>query len=150
MLLAALGLATFLILFQLFRHPETTVLLVSLPRDPSALACNLRCLGVAAFLQVLAETGKALFLITLSLSFLYALIRAAARYLRASDFMERAMKNAVSRDEIPNVAFASDVTLFRNPLPLAFTAGFVKPGTLPVHRAPGRTGRAGAPGRHSP
>jgi len=126
LLLAALGLATALLLFQLVRHPETAVLLISLP-NPSALACNIRCLGVPAFLQVLGETGKALFLVLLSFSFAYALIKAAARGLRASAFMERAMEHLVPREEIEGFALSSDVTFFRNPLPLAFTAGFLKP-----------------------
>ena len=126
LILAALSLLFLLIVFQLFRHPETAALLISLP-NPEALICNLRCLGVKPFLQVLGESGKAILLILMSFSFLYALSRTASRMLRTLAFVRRADRKAVPSGDIRRFPFFEKVIVFENRLPLAFTAGLLKP-----------------------
>ncbi|HCS49968.1 MAG TPA: hypothetical protein DIW61_17660 [Candidatus Aminicenantes bacterium] len=126
LLLGGFSVLSLLILFQLYRHPETALLLFSLP-SPEALACNLRCLGITPFLQVLGETGKALLLVFMSLSFLYALFRTVSRILRTAAFVDRAERNAVRIRDIPRFPFLDNVTVFEDRLPLAFTGGFLKP-----------------------
>lgn len=126
LLLGAISLLSLFIFFQLSGHPETAVLLISLP-SPEAFACNFRCLGVTPFLQVLGESGKALLLIFMSFSFLYALYRTARSILRTLAFVERAEQKAVPPGDIPRFPFLEDVTVFEDRLPLAFTAGFFKP-----------------------
>jgi Zn-dependent protease with chaperone function len=126
LLLGALSLLSLLIFFQLYRHPETAVLLISLP-SPEVFACNLRCLGIMPFLQVLGEAGKAILLVFMSFSFLYALSRTVLRILRTLAFVDRAERNAVPSRGIPRFPFLEKVTLFEDRLPLAFTGGFLKP-----------------------
>lgn len=125
-LLAPLSLLSVFILFQLYRHPEMAFLLFSLP-NPEAFACNLRCLGIMPFLQVLGETGKALLLIFISFSFLYALSRTVLRVLRTLAFIDRVERNAVPFMDIPRLPFLENVTVFEDRMPLAFTGGFLKP-----------------------
>jgi hypothetical protein len=126
LILGGLSVVSFLIFFQLYRHPETALLLLSLP-GPEAFACNLRCLGITPFLQVLAETGKALLLVLMSLSFLYALFRTVSRILRTSAFVDHADRSAMPIKDVPRLAFLENVTVFEDRLPLAFTGGFLKP-----------------------
>ena len=126
MLLGGLFLLSLLIFFQLYRHPETALLLLSLP-SPEAFTCNLRCLGIMPFLQVLGEAGKALLLVFMSFSFLYALSRTAQRILRTLAFVDRAERNAVQFRDVSRFPFLENVTVFEDRLPLAFTAGFLKP-----------------------
>ena len=126
MLLGGLSLLSLLIFFQLYRHPETILLLFSLP-SPEAFTCNLRCLGIMPFLQVLGEAGKALLLVFMSFSFLYALSRTAQRILRTLAFVDRAERNAVQFRDVSRFPFLENVTVFEDRLPLAFTAGFLKP-----------------------
>jgi len=126
LLLGGLSLLSLLIFFQLYRHPETALLLLSLP-SPEAFTCNLRCLGIMPFLQVLGEAGKALLLVFMSFSFLYALSRAALRILRTLAFVDRAERNALPFGDTPRFPFLENVTVFADRLPLAFTAGFLKP-----------------------
>ena len=126
MLLGGLSLLSLLIFFQLYRHPETILLLLSLP-SPEAFTCNLRCLGIMPFLQVLGEAGKALLLVFMSFSFLYALSRTAQRILRTLAFVDRAERNAVQFRDVSRFPFLENVTVFEDRLPLAFTAGFLKP-----------------------
>ncbi len=126
LLLGGLSVISLLIFFQLYRHPETALLLLSLP-SPEAFSCNLRCLGVTPFLQVLGETGKALLLVFMSLSFLYALFRTGSRILRTSTFIDRAGRNAVPFKDVSRFPFLENVTVFEDSLPLAFTGGFLKP-----------------------
>jgi beta-lactamase regulating signal transducer with metallopeptidase domain len=125
LLLGALSLVSLLLLFQLYRHPETILLFISLP-SPGALACNLRCLGIMPFLQVLGETGKALLLVFMSFSFLYALTRTALRIIRTLSFLDRAERNAVRHKDISRPSLLENVTVFDDRLPLAFTGGFLK------------------------
>jgi hypothetical protein len=126
MLLGGLSLISLLIFFQLYRHPETALLLLSLP-SPEAFTCNLRCLGIRPFLQVLGESGKALLLVFMSFSFLYALARTAQRILRTLAFVDRAERNVVPPGDISRFPFLESVTVFEDRLPLAFTGGFLKP-----------------------
>jgi len=126
LLLGGLSLLSLLIFFQLYRHPETVLLLLSLP-SPEAFTCNLRCLGIMPFLQVLGEAGKALLLVFMSFSFLYALFRAALRIMRTLAFMDRAERNAVPFRDASRFPFLENVTVFEDRLPLAFTGGFLKP-----------------------
>ena len=126
MLLGGLSLLSFLIFFQLYRHPETSLLLLSLP-SPEAFACNLRCLGIMPFLQVLGEAGKALLLVFMSFSFLRALFRTAQRILRTAAFVDRSERTAVPFRNVSRFPFMENVTVFEDRLPLAFTAGFLKP-----------------------
>lgn len=126
LLLGGLSLLFLLILFQLSRHPETALLFLSLP-SPAAFSCNLRCLGIMPFLQVLGETGKALLLVFMSLSFLYAVSRTALRILRTFAFIDRAERSAVSSGDAASVFSPENVTVFEDRLPLAFTGGFLKP-----------------------
>jgi len=126
LLLSGLSLLSLLILFQLYRHPETALLLLSLP-SPEAFTCNLRCLGIMPFLQVLGESGKALLLVFLSFSFLYAFFRTAQRILLTLAFVERAERNAVPLMDLSRFPFLDNVTVFEDRLPLAFTGGFLKP-----------------------
>jgi hypothetical protein len=125
-LLAALSLLSLFILFQLYRHPETAFLFFSLP-SPEAFACNLRCLGITPFLQVFGEAGKALLLIFISFSFLYAISRTVLRILRTLAFIDRVERNAVPFMDIPRLPFLENVTVFEDRMPLAFTGGFLKP-----------------------
>jgi len=128
-LLGGLAVIFLFVLFQLSRHPETAVLLVSLP-DPAALSCNLRCVGIAPFLQVLGEGLKALLLISMSAFFVYALYRTVRRILRTWSFIERAGRSAFSASSVPPLPFLENVTVFENRLPWALTAGFFKPKIL--------------------
>lgn len=126
LLLGGLSLFSLLVLFQLYRHPETALLFLSLP-SPAAFSCNLRCLGITPFLQVLGETGKALLLVFMSVSFLYALFRTVSRTLRTITFVDRAGRNAVPFNNFPRVASVDNITVFEDRSPLAFAGGFLKP-----------------------
>ena len=126
LLLGGLSLLFLLISFQLYRHPETALLFLSLP-SPAAFSCNLRCLGIVPFLQVLGETGKAVLLVFMSASFLYALFRTVTRILRTMTFVERAERNAVPINSGARVPSVENVTLFEDRSPLAFTGGFLRP-----------------------
>ncbi|MGA2533543.1 MAG: M56 family metallopeptidase [Candidatus Aminicenantales bacterium] len=126
LLLGGLSLVFLALLLQLYRHPETVVLLVSLP-SPEAAVCAVRCLGIAPFLQVLGETGKALLLVFMSFSFLFALSRTALRILRTLAFVDRAERKAVPFGDVSRFPFLENVTVFEDRLPLAFTGGFLKP-----------------------
>ena len=126
LLLGLLSLLSLFILFQLYRHPETAVLFFSLP-SPGAFACNLRCLGIAPFLQVLGETGKALLLIFMSFSFLHAISRTVLRILRTLALIDRVDRNAVPFKDSPQLPFLENVTVFEDRMPLAFTGGFLMP-----------------------
>jgi Zn-dependent protease with chaperone function len=126
LLLGALSLLSLLIFFQLYRHPETALLLVSLP-SPEAFACNLRCQGIMPLLQVLGEAGKAILLIFLSFSFLYAISRTVVRILRTLAFVDRAERETFPFEDVSQFPFLENVTVFEDRLPLAFTGGFLKP-----------------------
>jgi len=126
LLLGVISGLSLLIFFQLYRHPETALLLLSLP-SPEAFACNLRCLGITPFLQVLGEAGKALLLVFMSVSFLYALFRTVSRILRTLAFVDRSERLAVPLGTVPPFPFPENVTVFEDRLPLAFTGGFLKP-----------------------
>ncbi|HSA97092.1 MAG TPA: M56 family metallopeptidase [Acidobacteriota bacterium] len=125
-LLVTLAAAFSVAVFQLSRHPETAILLASFP-GPTALACDLRCVGIVPFLQVLGQGAKGLFLIVLSLAFLYALYRAVKRILRTRSVVERAMMKAIPAGTAPRPSFFETVIVFDDVLPLAFTGGFFKP-----------------------
>lgn len=126
LLLGGLSLLSLLIFFQLYRHPETALLLLSLP-SPEAFTCNLRCLGIMPFLQVLGEAGKALILVFMSFAFLYVISRTVVRILRTLAFVDRAERNAVPFRDVSRFPFLESVTVFKDRLPLAFTGGFLKP-----------------------
>ena len=126
LLLGGLSLLFLLILFQLYRHPETALLFLSLP-DPAAFSCNLRCLGIMPFLHVLGETGKAFLLVFISASFLYALFRTVSRILRTMTFVARAERSAVPINSVPRVPSVETITLFEDRSPLAFAGGFLRP-----------------------
>ncbi len=126
LLLGGLSLFFLLISFQLYRHPETALLFLSLP-SPAAFSCNLRCLGIVPFLQVLGETGKAFILVFLSASFLYTLFRTVKMILRTMTFVERASRSAVPINSALRVPSVENVTLFEDRSPLAFTGGFLRP-----------------------
>lgn len=125
-LLGGLSLVLMVVLFQLYRHPETAVLLVSLP-SPDAAMCAIRCLGVTPFLQVLGETGQALLLVFMSFAFLFAFSRTVARILRTLAFVDRAERRAVPVGNVARFPFLKNVTVFEDRMPLAFTGGFLKP-----------------------
>jgi len=126
LLLGGLSLFFLLIFFQLYGHPESALLLLSLP-NPEVFICNLRCLGIMPFLQVLGETGKALLLVFMSFSFLYALSKTAQRILRTLGFLDRIGHNAVPFGDVSRFPFLENVTVLEDRLPLAFTGGFLKP-----------------------
>jgi Zn-dependent protease with chaperone function len=126
LLLGGLSLVSLLIFIQLYKHPETVLLLLSLP-SPEAFACNLRCLGIMPFLQVLGEAGKALLLVFMSFAFLYVISRTVVRILRTSAFVDRAERNAVPFRDVSRFPFLENVTVFEDRLPLAFTGGFLRP-----------------------
>jgi len=126
LLLGVLSLFFFAAFFYLSRHPETVAILISLP-SPEAFACNIRCLGLTAFLQVLGEGGKALLLIFLSFAFLYALYRTALRVFRTLAFMDTVERKAVPPGGVPRPTFLSGATIFEDLRPMALTAGFLKP-----------------------
>ena len=123
---AALALFFLLVVSQLFRHPETASLLFSLP-SPAAFACNLRCLGAGPTLQVLGETGQALLMIFISLSFLYAVVRTARRILRTLAFLDRVEARIVPPANALRIPFSENVTVIADERPLAFTGGFLQP-----------------------
>jgi Zn-dependent protease with chaperone function len=126
LLLGGLFLVFLAVLFQLFRHPETAVLLVSLP-SPDAAMCAIRCLGIMPFLQVIGETGQALLLVFMSFSFVFAISRTLARIVRTMAFLDRAERKAVPFRDVARFPFLENVTVFEDRLPLAFTGGFLKP-----------------------
>lgn len=126
LLLGGLSLVFLALLLQLYRHPETAVLLVSLP-SPDAAVCAVRCLGIAPFLQVLGETGQSLLLFVISFSFLYAVYRTVLRISRTLAFVDRAERKAVPFGDVSRYPFLENVTIFEDRLPLAFTGGFLKP-----------------------
>jgi Zn-dependent protease with chaperone function len=125
-LLGGLAVVSSLVLFQLSRHPETAALLVALP-GPAALSCNIQCVGIGPFLQVLGEGLKALLLISISTFFIYALFRMALRILRTWSFVEQAKRRAVPDAIIPQISSEDRVTVYEDRLPSAFTAGFFSP-----------------------
>lgn len=125
-LIGALSLFSLFVSVRLFGHPETVLLLFSLPA-PAAFACDIRCLGIMPFLQVLGQAGKALLLLFISFSFLYALFRTALRIQRTAVFVDGAERNAVPSGNISRFPFLDDATVFEDRRPLAFTGGFLKP-----------------------
>lgn len=126
LLLGGLSLVFLILLLELYRHPETAVLLVSLP-SPDAAVCAVRCLGIRPFLQVLGETGQALLLVFMSFSFVFAISKTLARILRTISFLDRAERNAVPFKDASRLPFLENVTVFEDRSPLAFTGGFLKP-----------------------
>ena len=126
LLLGVLSLFFFVVFFYLSRHPETVALLISLP-NPETFACNVRCLGLTPFLQVLGEGGKAILLIFLSFAFLYALYRTVLRVFRTLAFMDAVEQKTVRPGDVLRPSFLEDVTIFEDLRPLALTAGFLKP-----------------------
>jgi Zn-dependent protease with chaperone function len=125
-LLAGLFLGFGLVVIQLARRPETVALLVSLP-GPAALICDIQCVGVLPFLQVVGEAGKALLMIAISGAFLYALLRMARRISWTWALIARAESGAVPALRLPPFPFLDRVTVFEGRQPLAFAAGFMKP-----------------------
>ena len=123
---AALLLMFLFVLFQLARHPETLALLTALPY-PDVLFCNIRCLGLMPFLQVLGETGRGLILIVMSFSLLYASARTGLRIARTWNFLERIDRRAVLDKDIPRSSFLGNATIFEDPRSLAFTGGLLRP-----------------------
>jgi hypothetical protein len=123
---ATLPLMFLFVLFQLARHPETLALLTALP-NPDVLFCNIRCLGLMPFLQVLGETGRGLILIVMSFSLLYASARTGLRIARTWNFLERIDRRAVLDKDIPRSSFLGNATIFEDPRSLAFTGGLLRP-----------------------
>jgi hypothetical protein len=113
LLLGGLAVVSSLILFQLSRHPETAALLVALPGQ-TALSCTVRCVGIGPLLQVLGEGLKALLLIFLSGSFLYALFRMAQRTFRTWSFVDKARKRAIPAGDVPQITSADRVTVYED------------------------------------
>jgi Zn-dependent protease with chaperone function len=128
-LLAVVSLPFMLAFILLARHPEAAGVLLSLP-SPATLACNIRCLGLAPTLAVLGEAGRAILLIFISLSFIYALVRTVQRVLRTRAFVGRTERKAVLLATLPPFPLSEQVTVFEDRLPLAFTGGFLKPRIL--------------------
>jgi hypothetical protein len=123
---AGLSLLFLFVLFQLARHPETLPLLTALP-NPDVLVCNIRCLGLMPFLQVLGETGRGLILIVMSFSLLYASARTGLRIARTWKFLERIDRKAVLEKGTPRPSFLGNATVFEDSRPLAFTGGLLRP-----------------------
>lgn len=123
---AALSLMFLFVFFQLARHPETLALLTALP-NPDVLICNIRCLGLMPFLQVLGETGRGLFLIVISFSLLYASARTGLRIARTWKFLERIDRRAVLEKDVSRPSFLANATIFEDPRSLAFTGGLLRP-----------------------
>lgn len=123
---ATLSLMFLFVLFQLARHSETLALLTALP-NPDVLFCNIRCLGLMPFLQVLGETGRGLILIVMSFSLLYASARTGLRIARTWNFLERIDRRAVLDKDIPRSSFLGNATIFEDPRSLAFTGGLLRP-----------------------
>jgi len=126
LLLGVLSLFFLAVFYYLLRHPETAILLLSLP-NPEIIACNISCLGLTPFLQVLGEAGKAILLVFLPFSFTYALFRIVLRIFRTLSFVEAVERMVVPHGEVPRLSFLEDVTIFQDARPLALTAGFLKP-----------------------
>ena len=126
---AALLLLFLFVLFQLARHPETLALLRALP-NPAVLLCNIRCLGLMPFLQVLGETGRGLILIVMSFSLLYASARTGLRMARTWNFLDRIDRRAVLDKDVPRPSFLGKAIIFEDPRPLAFTGGLLRPRTF--------------------
>ncbi len=123
---AALLLLFLFVLFQLARHPETLALLRALP-NPAVLLCNIRCLGLMPFLQVLGETGRGLILIVMSFSLLYASARTGLRMARTWNFLDRIDRRAVLDKDVLRPSFLGKAIIFEDPRPLAFTGGLLRP-----------------------
>ena len=123
---AGLSLIFLFVLFQLARHPETLPLLTALP-NPDVLVCNIRCLGLMPFLQVLGETGRGLVLIVMSFSLFYASARTGLRIARTWNFLERIDRKAVLEKDAPRPSFLGNATVFEDSRSLAFTGGLLKP-----------------------
>jgi len=123
---AALSLMCLFDLFQLARHPETLALLTALP-NPNVLVCNIRCLGLTPFLQVLGETGRGFILIVMSFSLLYASARTGLRIARTWNFLERIDRRSVLEKDVPRPSFLDNATIFEDPRSLAFTGGLLRP-----------------------
>lgn len=124
--LAAFASIFLFILFLLLDHPETAVLLFSLP-SPAAFACNIRCLGIGPTLQVIGEGGRALLLMVLSISFFYAVVRCVRRVLRTRAFLDEVERKTVRNDGIAGTVASGNAILFDDSRPLAFTGGFLEP-----------------------
>ena len=123
---ATLPLMFLFVLFQLARHPETLALLTALP-NPAVLLCDIRCLGLMPFLQVLGETGRGLILIVMSFSLLYASARTGLRIVRTWNFLERIDRRAVLDKDVSRPSFLGKATIFKDPRSLAFTGGLLRP-----------------------
>lgn len=126
LVLGGLFLVFVAVLVKLAGHPETAVLLVSLP-SPDTAICVVRCLGITPFLQVLGETGQALLLVLMSFAFLFAFSRTMARILRTLAFVNRAGRRVVPFGNFARFPFPEDIAVFEDRRPLAFTGGFLKP-----------------------
>jgi len=126
LILAALLLIFLFVLFQLARHPETLPVLTALP-NPDVLICNIICLGLIPFLQVLGETGRGLILIVMSFSFLYASAKTGLRIARTWNFLERIDRRAVLDKDVPRPSLLGNATIFEDPRSLAFTGGLLRP-----------------------
>jgi len=123
---ATLSFVFFFVLVLLARHPEAIALLTALP-NPSALACDISCLGLGPFLLVLGEIGRGLILIIMSASLLYAAIRTGLRIARTWSFLEQVDRKAVLNCDATRPAFLGQATIFEDPRPLAFTGGLLRP-----------------------
>jgi Zn-dependent protease with chaperone function len=123
---ATLSFVFLFVLVLLARHPEAIALLTALP-NPSALACDISCLGLGPFLLVLGEIGRGLILIIMSSSFLYAAIRTGLRIARTWSFLERVDQKVVLDRDVARPAFLGQATIFKDIRPLAFTGGLLKP-----------------------
>jgi hypothetical protein len=123
---AVLFLMFFFVLFQLARHPETVALLTALP-NPSVLACDIRCLGLTPFLQVLGETGRGLILMIMSFSFLFAAVRTGSRVSRTRAFLDNVHRREALVSNVPRPPFLDGVTIFQDERPMAFTGGLLRP-----------------------
>ncbi len=123
---ATLSFVFLFVLVLLARHPEAIALLTALP-NPSALACDISCLGLGPFLLVLGEIGRGLILIIMSSSLLYAAIRTGLRIARTWSFLEQVDQKVVLDRDVARPAFLGEATIFEDLRPLAFTGGLLKP-----------------------
>ncbi len=121
-----LSLVFLFVLVLLARHPEAIALLTALP-NPSALACDISCLGLGPFLLVLGEIGRGLILIAMLVSLLYAAVRTGLRIARTWSFLEQVDQKAVLDRDVARPAFLGEATIFAHPQPLAFTGGLLRP-----------------------
>ena len=115
---------SWLLFFKLWGGVELSSILSSVTgRAP--LACTYRCLGIIPFLPFLIESARLLLLVFLAFALLAAVIKTAKSIRKTKKYISSVEKRIIQGASLfPDL---NPVRIFRDPSPLAFTAGFLNP-----------------------